>query len=152
MSPPSAEVDSVNPHELPASENNQSTKVIASPFPTPLKYSGTLDEYDHFDVTAVIGREFPKLQLTEIIHDDAKIRDLAIIGESCHIICHFRHPLKSNKQNLVSQRGVVFFRKQDLTTENQKTLAQRLGELSGKPKESGVSSVSYNNAILLLIY
>jgi alpha-ketoglutarate-dependent taurine dioxygenase len=38
---------------------------------------------------------------------------------------------------LVSQRGVVFFRKQDdLDNELQKELAQRLGELSGKPSTS----------------
>ena len=38
---------------------------------------------------------------------------------------------------LVSQRGVVFFRKQDgINDENQKELMQRLGELSGKPSTS----------------
>jgi alpha-ketoglutarate-dependent taurine dioxygenase len=38
---------------------------------------------------------------------------------------------------VVSQRGVVFFRKQDdLDNELQKELAQRLGELSGKPETS----------------
>src|ERR1700744_3444995 len=37
----------------------------------------------------------------------------------------------------VSQRGVVFFRKQDdLDNDLQKELAQRLGELSGKPSTS----------------
>ena len=37
----------------------------------------------------------------------------------------------------VSQRGVVFFRKQDdLGNDLQKVLAQRLGELSGKPATS----------------
>lgn len=36
----------------------------------------------------------------------------------------------------VSQRGVVFFRNQDITIEEQKELAQRLGELSGKPSSS----------------
>lgn len=37
----------------------------------------------------------------------------------------------------VSQRGVVFFRKQDgLNNELQKELAQRLGELAGKPETS----------------
>lgn len=39
--------------------------------------------------------------------------------------------------NIVSQRGVVFFRKQDdLDNELQKELAQRLGEHSGKPSTS----------------
>ena len=47
---------------------------------TPLKYSGTLDQYQSFDVTSVIGREFPTAQLSEILKDDAKVRDLAITG------------------------------------------------------------------------
>jgi alpha-ketoglutarate-dependent taurine dioxygenase len=39
--------------------------------------------------------------------------------------------------SVVSQRGVVFFRKQDdLDNDLQKELAQRLGELSGKPETS----------------
>ena len=39
--------------------------------------------------------------------------------------------------NAVSQRGVVFFRKQDnLTNDLQKKFIQRLGELSGKPSTS----------------
>lgn len=39
----------------------------------------------------------------------------------------------------MSQRGVVFFRKQDGLDDNlQKELVQRLGELSGKPKTSGL--------------
>lgn len=46
----------------------------------PLKYSGSLDEFTHFDVTPVIGREFSDVQLTDILHDDQKLRDLAITG------------------------------------------------------------------------
>lgn len=39
----------------------------------------------------------------------------------------------------VSQRGVVFFRKQDgLNDDLQKELVQRLGQLSGKPATSGL--------------
>lgn len=48
----------------------------------PLVYSGSLDEYDSFDVANVIGKEFPDLQLSEILDDDQKIRDLAILGKS----------------------------------------------------------------------
>ena len=47
---------------------------------TPLRYSGTLDSYESFDLTSVIGKEFPKLQLSDILDDDAKLRDLAITG------------------------------------------------------------------------
>lgn len=81
----------------------------------PLLYSGSLDEYDSFDVTNVIGKEFPYLQLSDILNDERKIRDLAV---------------------LVSQRGVVFFRNQDLNISDQKILGQKLGELTGKPSTS----------------
>ncbi|KAL7629487.1 hypothetical protein AAE478_001007 [Parahypoxylon ruwenzoriense] len=91
----------------------------------PLKYSGTLDSYEQFDVTKVIGREFPELQLSEILHDDAKIRDLAI---------------------LISERGVLFFRNQDLNIDDQKLLGQRLGELTGKPESSGLHRHALSNS------
>jgi len=58
-----------------------STKAAGTRLGKPLKYSGNLDEYDSFDVTAVIGREYPSLQLSEILNDDAKLRDLAITGQ-----------------------------------------------------------------------
>lgn len=38
--------------------------------------------------------------------------------------------------HLVSQRGVVFFRDQDIHIEDQKILGQKLGELTGKPQSS----------------
>lgn len=47
----------------------------------PLKYSGSLEAYNYFDVTPVIGREFPEVQLTDLLNDDVKLRDLAILGE-----------------------------------------------------------------------
>ena len=47
----------------------------------------------------------------------------------------------------VSQRGVVFFRKQDnLTDELQKELVDRLGKLSGKPATSGLHIHPVSNA------
>jgi hypothetical protein len=48
----------------------------------PLKYTGSLDQYKSLEITPVIGREYPTLQLSEILTDDAKIRDLAILGKS----------------------------------------------------------------------
>lgn len=48
----------------------------------PLKYSGSLDEFESFDVTSVIGREYPSVQLSSILEDERKIRDLAITGSS----------------------------------------------------------------------
>lgn len=32
---------------------------------TPLKRTGVLDHFEHFDLTPVIGREFPKVDLVE---------------------------------------------------------------------------------------
>lgn len=46
----------------------------------PLTYSGSLDSYKSFDLTPVIGREFPDVQLSTLLSDDRKIRDLAILG------------------------------------------------------------------------
>ncbi|KKY21675.1 putative family taurine [Phaeomoniella chlamydospora] len=91
----------------------------------PLKYSGSLDEYKSFDVTNVIGREYPDLQLSGILKDDQKLRDLAIT---------------------VSERGVVFFRNQDIAIEDQKYLGQKLGELTGKPETSKLHRHALSNS------
>jgi hypothetical protein len=93
MAPPAADVDT-QPSSPVVTKSPTVTKSPIVPdkqrgltgltqsasFPTPLAYSGTLDQYESFDVTSIIGREFPKLQLTDILNDDAKIRDLAILG------------------------------------------------------------------------
>lgn len=50
----------------------------------PLKLSGALDAYESFDVTPVIGREFPTAKLVEWLDSpdsDALIRDLAITSK-----------------------------------------------------------------------
>ncbi|KAI2468787.1 taurine catabolism dioxygenase [Annulohypoxylon bovei var. microspora] len=130
MAPPAADVDVQS--EAPAPET---LKKSAGPVPIktstsskldgPLKYSGSLDSYDQFDHTKVIGREFPKLQLSEILHDDTKIRDLAI---------------------LISERGVVFFRNQDLNIDDQKLLGDRLGKLTGKPETSTLHRHALSNS------
>lgn len=50
----------------------------------PLFRNNALDAFEHFEVTPVIGEEFPdqSTQLSDIILDDEKIKDLAILGES----------------------------------------------------------------------
>ncbi|KAM3068315.1 hypothetical protein ACMFMG_009455 [Clarireedia jacksonii] len=86
-----------------------------------LESTGVLDQYESFDVTPIIGREFPHANLVEWLqapNADELLRELAIT---------------------ISQRGVVFFRAQDnLTAEFQKELVQRIGILSGKPSTSGL--------------
>jgi alpha-ketoglutarate-dependent taurine dioxygenase len=89
----------------------------------------------------VIGEEFAKLQISEILEDDDKVRDLAILGISQY----------SDKGSIVlthsvSQRGVVFFRDQDLTIEAQKVLGQKLGELTGKPETSKLHRHALSNS------
>ncbi|KAJ3536916.1 hypothetical protein NM208_g6519 [Fusarium decemcellulare] len=128
MSPPAAEVDvqSSAPAVQPVTKTVESVKSnSASRLDGPLTYSGSLDSEEQFDVTAVIGREFPKLQLSEILKDDTKLRDLAI---------------------LISQRGVVFFRNQDINIDDQKYLGQRLGELTGKPETSKLHRHALSNS------
>ncbi|KAK3631164.1 hypothetical protein LTR22_021171 [Elasticomyces elasticus] len=131
---PSA-VDVLPEAEVIESGNRLETKATAdgSTFREPLKYSGSLDEYESFDVTNVIGKEFPALQLSQILSDDTKIRDLAITGTTTRYLQTCMADVDSHP---VSQRGVVFFRNQDLTIDDQKLLGQKLGELTGKPKTS----------------
>ncbi|RJE18809.1 hypothetical protein PHISCL_08853 [Aspergillus sclerotialis] len=60
------------------------------------------------------GREYPDAQLSDIVADDSKIKDLAITA---------------------SERGVVVLRRQDIEVHQFKYLIQRMGELTGKPEE-----------------
>ena len=56
----------------------------------PLQLSGALDKYEHFDVTPVIGREYPKANLVEWLNDpnaDQLIRDLAITSKPLCSLC-----------------------------------------------------------------
>ncbi|KAH7379850.1 hypothetical protein BKA64DRAFT_736505 [Cadophora sp. MPI-SDFR-AT-0126] len=134
MAPPSADVDTVQTPSSPTPSKARTIPEIkksvagltqSASFAAPLQYSGSLDTYESFDVTNVIGREFPKLQLTDILNGDEKIRDLAI---------------------LISQRGVVFFRNQDIGIEDQKVLGQKLGELTGKPATSKLHKHALSNS------
>ena len=62
--------------------------ISAKPLDTrqkPLSLSGALEKYDSFDITPVIGKEFPKANVVEWMNDpnsDALLRDLAITSES----------------------------------------------------------------------
>ncbi|KAF2815363.1 putative TfdA family taurine dioxygenase [Mytilinidion resinicola] len=99
----------------PIRRAHANSKAVKETPRVPLKYSGSLDSYKSFDITPIIGREFPDVQLSTLLSDDRKLRDLAI---------------------LVSQRGVVFFRNQDLEIDQQRVLGEKLGRLSGKPETS----------------
>ncbi|KAK3075636.1 hypothetical protein LTR53_000878 [Teratosphaeriaceae sp. CCFEE 6253] len=88
---------------------------------TPVQLNGALAREMFFDVTPVIGREYPDASLKDWLeapNADELLKDLAAT---------------------ISQRGVVYFRKQDdLDNDLQKRLVQKLGELSGKPSTSGL--------------
>jgi hypothetical protein len=61
---------------------------------SPLRLSGALDSYESFDVTPIIGREFPTAKLVEWLeapNSDELLRDLAITSESYY-------PYYSNSQ------------------------------------------------------
>ena len=108
----------------------------ASPSP-PLQLKGVLDQFKSFDVTPVIGKEFPEAKLAEWLrapNADELIRDLAITSPP---LSYLSQTPQLTAAQPVSQRGVVFFRAQDgLDDTLQKELAQRLGQLSGKPASS----------------
>ncbi len=67
---------------VPIVESKISVKGLAR---DPLKLSGALDAFDKFDVTPVIGREFPNASLKEFLrapNSDELLRDLAITGNT----------------------------------------------------------------------
>ena len=86
----------------------------------PLKPTGCLDKFEFVEVTPRVGREYKDLTLADLVHapnSDELIRELGII---------------------ISHRGVVFFRDQEMTLEEQKILTQKLGLLTGKPSDAGL--------------
>ena len=95
---------------------------LSRPFSVMAAHSllGSLSSFESYDNTPHIGTTFPdrSVQLARLLtanNSDELIKDLA---------------------TLVSHRGVVFFTDQDIGIEQQKELANRLGELSGKPATS----------------
>ena len=88
----------------------------------PMKYGGSLDHLEFVEVTPIIGREYTNAKIKDILNADnweEQIRDLAVI---------------------ISERGVVFFRQNqdDLSVEDLKNFTDKVGELSGRPKENGL--------------
>jgi alpha-ketoglutarate-dependent taurine dioxygenase len=110
---------SVNPIKLASSQTYKDGDSTTASHPrTPLQLSGVLDSFLHHEVTPVIGREYPTIQLKQLLdapNSDELLRELAIV---------------------ISRRGVVFFRNQDLTPEEQKQFTDKIGQLAGKPKSS----------------
>ena len=107
-----------------------STSTVKEVARQPLQSSGSLDDFAKTDLTSVIGTEFPEgVQLTQFLeapNSDDLLRDLALLGISA----------RKSVLITVSQRGVVFFRSQEITTKQQEQIGIKLGELSGKPSTS----------------
>ncbi|KAK7926519.1 taurine catabolism dioxygenase [Apiospora marii] len=95
----------------------------------PLKPTGKLDGFKSVDITPVLGTEFPTVKLLDWLESpesDELFRELAIT---------------------VSRRGVVVFRAQDgITPEHQKTIARKLGRLSGGPEDHDLHHHPINNS------
>ncbi|KAK3313277.1 alpha-ketoglutarate-dependent taurine dioxygenase [Apodospora peruviana] len=109
------------PSAIPTSQTS-STIVgghdVARPGTNKITYSGSLEKFKYNDLTPAIGREFEGLQVADLVTaDDQIIRDLAAI---------------------ISQRGVVFLRDQDVTPNQMKDFMLRLTELAGCPESSGL--------------
>lgn len=72
----------------------------------PIQLSGALDKFESFDVTPVIGKEFPKANLAQWLeapNADELIRDLAVTG-------NYIRSLKFNHKS-----SVISFSNVDLT-------------------------------------
>lgn len=114
--------------QVAVSSANSSVKKLER---QPLKSSGSLDHFAKIDLTTVIGTEFREevqlVQFLEAPNSDDLLRDLALLGISTP---------KGGVLILVSQRGVVFFRSQEITSKQQEKIGIKLGELSGKPSTS----------------
>ncbi|KAJ1565370.1 hypothetical protein HK096_003176 [Nowakowskiella sp. JEL0078] len=92
----------INPKLLVKPKNDQNIEYVTK------KSKGTLDGFESFNVTTQIGTEFKResnIQLSKLT--DEQIQDLAI---------------------LVSQRGVVFLRNQDISIEDQLELGKKLAD------------------------
>ncbi|KAI9643872.1 hypothetical protein NHQ30_007223 [Ciborinia camelliae] len=87
----------------------------------PLVNNGMLDQYAYADLTPVIGRVFDeKVQMRDFLSEGR--------GDS--------EDLFNDLAFMVSHRGVVFFRNQDITPEQMKLVVERISKAAGCPESS----------------
>ena len=75
----------VNGHVAKNSSNEGKLASEAGQFRKPLELNGSLETFDYFDVTPIIGREFQNVDVVEWLqapNSDELIRDLAITSRS----------------------------------------------------------------------
>jgi hypothetical protein len=68
-------------------EQNAEIPRVTKPVRAPLSSGGSLDQFEQFEVTTVIGTEFARgVQVVDLLNapnSDELIRDLAILGTLC---------------------------------------------------------------------
>ena len=79
----------------------------------PLELTGALDAFESFDVTPVIGREFPNANLKDFLrapNSDDLLRDLAVTSQypQHNHRDNMRYQVETNVQNSLSERSRVF--------------------------------------------
>ena len=113
----------------------------------PLVYSGSLDRFEHQDLTPIIGREYKGLQVTDLLNwGDDMIRDLAITGMCAYVPVRVFPYYPDNittsnrlltevwvgeREKTVSRRGVVFLRDQVVNPYQMRDLMLRITDLAG---------------------
>ena len=103
---PSAKYTNKEAPTIPGGDAKAQTRCLQ-----PMVNSGSLDKYNHQDLTPVIGRVFEDLQIADLLKgDDQAVKDLAI---------------------MISERGVIFLRDQDVTPQQMKGLMERITEAAG---------------------
>ncbi|TIA91146.1 hypothetical protein E3P81_02142 [Wallemia ichthyophaga] len=82
----------------------------------PFEYPANWDKHIDRHLTPAVGTQLKQgVQLSEILENDKLVHELAV---------------------LISRRGVVIAKDQDITPDQQARLGQALGDLTGKPKNS----------------
>lgn len=75
----------LNPPPIMVAQTNGSNGISKQqPTRNPLKYTGSLDKYESAEMTTIIGRQYPNLQLSSLLkaeNADVLLRDLAITGK-----------------------------------------------------------------------
>jgi hypothetical protein len=83
MAPPAADIDlAIRPTDVNLTPKVRAKNESGSRLTSSLQSAGSLEQYEHTSVTPIIGEEFSSLQLSDILSDDNKIRDLAILGKA----------------------------------------------------------------------
>jgi hypothetical protein len=62
--------------------------------------AGVLDEFKYIDTSPALGREYPEIQLSSILENDAIVRDLAITGRPA-LVVRWTWDLRANLLNSI---------------------------------------------------